>query len=174
VAPAAARDCGSDELAHFSYHALVAAAPFVPDEFAVPAGTRSELFTIEPLRLEHNESDYAAWSSSREHIKATPGFVGDETWVDLDLSLADNADAIGRHEKDFQDRGGFAYTVLDPADREVIGSVYVYPPRRDGHDADVRSWVRSDRAALDEPLHDLVRAWLAEAWPFRRPEYAER
>jgi hypothetical protein len=152
----------------------VAAARFVPDDFGVPAGTRGELFIIEPLRLEHNESDYAAWTSSREHIKATPGFVGDETWVDLDLSLADNADAISRHEKDFRDRSGFAYTVLDPATREVVGSVYVYPSRLNGHDADVRSWVRSDLAALDKPLHDLVRAWLEEAWPFHSPEYAQR
>jgi hypothetical protein len=152
----------------------VAVQQFVPDEFDIPAGTRNERFVIEPLRLEHNESDYDAWTSSREHIKATPGFVGDETWVDLDLSLEDNADAIARHEKDFRSRNGFAYTVLDGVSLAVIGSVYLYPPRRDEYDADVRSWVRADRADLDKPLHDLVRAWLAESWPFGRPEYAAR
>lgn len=56
----------------------------------------------------------------------------------------------------------------------MIGCVYIYPPRRDGYDVDVRSWVRADRADLDKPLHDVVRRWLAEAWPFRRPDYAER
>jgi hypothetical protein len=49
-----------------------------------------------------------------------------------------------------------------------------YPPRRSGYDADVRSRVRADRADLDKPLHDVVRGWLAEAWPFQKPDYAER
>ncbi|HEV2374445.1 MAG TPA: N-acetyltransferase [Streptosporangiaceae bacterium] len=129
---------------------------------------------LEPLDARHNESDYAAWTSSREHIKTTPGFIGDPAWLDLDMSLADNASAIGQHRKDFEARAGFAYTVLDPLTGEVIGCVYLYPPRRDGYDADVRSWVRADRADLDKPLHDLVRQWLAAAWPFRNPEYAAR
>ena len=30
------------------------------------------------------------------------------------------------------------------------------------------------RWGLDKPLHDLVRRWLAEAWPFEKPDYAER
>jgi hypothetical protein len=146
----------------------------IRDSFKVPAPAGSELFVLEPLDARHNESDYAAWTSSREHIKMTPGFVGDRTWVDLDLSLADNADAIRKHGRDFEARAGFAYTVLDPLTGEVIGSVYLYPPQQDGYDADVRSWVRADRAELDKPLYDLVRQWLADAWPFRNPEYAAR
>ena len=66
----------------------------VPADFAVPNGLATELFVLEPLDLKHNESDYAAWTSSVEHIKGTPGFGG-RTWLDLDLSLADNAADIG-------------------------------------------------------------------------------
>jgi hypothetical protein len=68
--------------------------PLVPAGFVVPAGLSAELFVLEPLDFKHNESDYAAWTSSIEHIKATPGFGG-RTWLDLDLSLADNAADIG-------------------------------------------------------------------------------
>jgi hypothetical protein len=64
--------------------------------------------------------------------------------------------------------------VLDPASGDVIGCVYFYPPRRGGYDVDVRSWVRADRAALDKPLNDLVCRWLADAWPFQKPDYAKR
>lgn len=64
--------------------------------------------------------------------------------------------------------------MLDPASGDVIGCVYLYPARRAGYDVDVRSWVRADHAALDKPLHDLARRWLAEAWPFGKPDYAER
>jgi hypothetical protein len=90
------------------------------------------------------------------------------------MSLEENAADLVKHARDFAGRTGFAYTVLDPASGDVIGCVYFYPPRRSGYDADVRSWVRADHAALDKPLHDLVRGWLAEAWQFQKPDYAGR
>jgi hypothetical protein len=40
--------------------------------------------------------------------------------------------------------------------------------------AEVRSWVRDNRADLDVPLHDAVSAWLREAWPFATIAYAPR
>jgi len=89
------------------------------------------------------------------------------------MSLTENAADLARHARDFADRTGFAYTVLDPASRDVIGCIYFYPPLRDGYDVDVRSWVRADRAELDKPLYDLVGRWLAESWPFQKPDYAE-
>jgi hypothetical protein len=149
------------------------AQPLVPEGFVVPAGLSTELFVLEPLDFKHNESDYAAWTSSIEHIKATPGFGG-RTWLDLGLSLADNAADIGKHVTQFADRTRFAYTVLDPATAEVIGCLYIGAPVRDGYDADVRSWTRADRAHLDKPLHDAVTRWLSRVWPFRQPDYAAR
>ena len=148
-------------------------AALVPADFAVPAGFRHELFAVEPLAARHNESDHAAWTSSIDHIKASPGFGGRD-WPGGPRSLTENAGDIAQHARDFADRTGFAYTVLDPACGEVIGCVYFYPPRRDGYDVDVRSWVRADRAELDKPLYDAVQTWLAEAWPFGEPDYAAR
>jgi hypothetical protein len=147
-------------------------SPLVPEDFAVPAGLRSELFVLEPLGVQHNVADHAAWTSSIEHIKATPGFAG-LAWP-KPMSLEDNAADLVNHAQDFAGRTGFTYTVLDPASRDVIGCVYLYPPRRSGYDVDVRSWVRADHAELDKPLHDLVRQWLAGEWPFRKPDYAKR
>jgi hypothetical protein len=147
--------------------------PLVPENFAVPAGISSDLFILEPLGVRHNESDYAAWTSSIEHIRATPGFAG-RTWPDPDMPLATNLADLDQHAKDFAGRTGFTYTVLDPASGEVIGCLYLYPSRRAGCDVDVRSWVRADHAGLDKPLYDAVRRWLTEAWPFRAPDYAER
>ena len=89
------------------------------------------------------------------------------------MSLEENAADLARHARDFADRSGFAYTVLDPVSGDVIGCIYFYPPQRDGYDVDVRSWVRADRAELDRSLYDLVSGWLAESWPFQRPDYAE-
>jgi hypothetical protein len=145
--------------------------PLVPEDFEVPEGLRTETFLLEPLDVRHNASDHAAWTSSIEHIRATPGYP-DGRWP-RPMTLEENAADLARHARDFANRTGFTYTVLDPASGEVIGCVYLYPGR-DGYDADVRSWVRADRAALDRPLYDVIRRWLAEKWPFSRPDYAER
>jgi hypothetical protein len=145
---------------------------FVPAGFAPPTGLETERFRLEPLRPEHNERDHAAWSSSIEHIRSTPGFA-ESSWP-APMTLAENLADLERHARDFEAREGFTYTVLD-READVVGCVYVYPAADGLHDADVRSWVRASRAELDEPLWHAVSGWLAgREWPFRRPLYADR
>jgi hypothetical protein len=64
--------------------------------------------------------------------------------------------------------------VLDPADRDVIGCVYIYPLRDTDDGAIVKSWVRRSHAHLDIPLWRAVGEWLASDWPFTSVEYAPR
>jgi hypothetical protein len=153
---------------------------FVPADFAVPGGLTDGEFRLEPLGPEHNAADYAAWTASIGHIRATPGFAG-HSWPH-EMSLAENLDDLERHARDFAGRRGFTYTVLSTSTGETIGCVYIYPPRdkspdrpsADGQHAAVSSWVRADRAALDPELYHAVRAWLERDWPFRSIEYASR
>jgi hypothetical protein len=153
---------------------------FVPVDFAVPDGLIAEGFRLEPLGPQHNASDYAAWTAGISHIQATPGFAG-RGWPH-EMSLAENLHDLERHAQDFAERSGFTYTVLSTGTGEVIGCVYIYPPRGESqggasavdHDAAVSSWVRVDRAELDPVLYHAVRAWLEGAWPFHSIEYAPR
>ena len=127
-----------------------------------------------PLGPEHNEADHAAWGASIEHIRATPGFRGHD-WPPVEgMSLEENRSDLERHADDYARRTGFTYTVLAPDCDEVIGCVYIYPSRDERFDADVRSWVRADRAGLDAGLHAAVSRWLAQEWPFAAVDYAER
>ena len=146
--------------------------PFVPPEFVVPLSLETPQFRLEPLGPQHNEPDYAAWSSSLEHIRSTPGYP-DGRWPD-DRSIDDNLRDLRRHADDFENRRGFTYTVLDPATADVIGCVYIYPDREDPKRASVQSWVRASRAELDIPLWHAVSGWLETAWPFERVAYDER
>ena len=143
---------------------------FVPDDFEPPLELVAEHFLLEPLGPEHNEDDYEAWSSSIEHIRATPGYA-DGRWP-RPMTLDENRADLERHARDFAARSGFTYTVLDPSDRGVIGCVYIYPDRDGVADAAVNSWVRATRADCDAALRELVSRWLAEAWPFERISYA--
>jgi len=146
--------------------------PFVPADFAVPPVLVTDRFRLEPLGPQHNDADYEAWTSSVEHIRATPGWETD-TWPD-DRSPEANLRDLQRHAGDFEQRRGFTYTVLDPATGDVIGCVYIYPDTSGERDARVHSWVRASRSELDVELWRAVTNWLAEAWPFRRVAYAER
>jgi hypothetical protein len=152
---------------------------FVPSDFAVPDGLIAGEFRLAPLGPQHNEADYAAWTASIDHIRATPGFP-DGSWPH-EMSLNDNLRDLERHAEDFAERRGFTYTVLSTSTGDVIGCVYIYPTRShepgeaDGRgNASVQSWVRADRAALDPVLYDAVLAWVEHDWPFDSIEYAAR
>ena len=145
---------------------------FVPDDFDVPTALVADDFVLRPLGPEHTEADYEAWTSSIDHIKRTPGFVG-RRWPDPALTLEENRRDCAMHARHFAERVGFTYTVLTPGEDDVIGCVYIYPAERAGG-AQVRSWVRESHSALDRPLHEAIRRWLAEAWPFTDVDDAAR
>ncbi len=154
--------------------------PFVPDDFAAPDGLIVGEFRLAPLGPQHNEADYAAWTASIDHIRATPGFP-DGSWP-REMSLSDNLRDLERHAQDFADRRGFTYTVLSTGNGDVIGCVYIYPAGgrepggggAAGQRAAVQSWVRADCAALDPVLYDAVLGWVERDWPFDSIEYAPR
>jgi hypothetical protein len=152
---------------------------FVPEDFAVPDGLVAADFRLAPLGPQHNEADYAAWTTSIDHIRNTPGFP-DGTWPH-EMPLSDNLRDLEQHARDFAQRRGFTYTVLSTSTGDVIGCVYIYPAKgqepgggKGGRRALVQSWVRADCAALDPVLHDAVLAWLERDWPFDSIEYAPR
>jgi RimJ/RimL family protein N-acetyltransferase len=145
---------------------------FVPPGFDVPRRLETPHFVLEPLGPEHNDQDYDAWTSSMEHIHATPGWENSR-WP-REMTSEENRKDLQRHADDFRHRRGFTYTVLDPDSSEVIGCVYIYPLPGGELDARVLSWVRASHAELDVPLWRAVSTWLASDWPFAGVDYAPR
>ena len=148
---------------------------FVPVGFEPPTSLVTDRFWLEPLGPQHNEADHAAWTSSIEHIRATPGYP-DGNWPPLGgMSLGANLSDLERHAADFAASRGFTFTVLDPSNHDVvIGCVYLYPGTSATHDVVVQSWVRADSAHLDVPLADAVAKWLAADWPWERVDRCGR
>lgn len=121
---------------------------------------------LEALGPQHNERDHVAWMSSVDHIRATPGFEpgGTDAWP-VPMTLERNLADLQMHAAEFAAGQAYAYSVIDPVSDDVIGCVYVDPDESTQDDgsgprATVRSWVRVDRAELDEPLASAVAAWL--------------
>lgn len=153
------------------------APPFVPDGWPLPVAPATERLRLEPLGPQHHERDHAAWSSSIDHIRATPGFRpevwGGDAWP-YPMPPEENLADLEQHAREFAAREAFAYTVLDPVTDDVIGCVYVDPDDGVEAGAMARCWVRATHADLDGELVATVRQWLATEWPFRTVRFPER
>ena len=146
--------------------------PFVPTEFVVPNEFATANFTLRMLSIDDVEKDFEAVTSSAERVsKLWP----DSGWP-AGLTLRQNLIDLGWHEKEFQNRTSFAYTMVSPDESQVLGCVYFYPTEKAEYDAEVFLWVRESEAAtdLDEELFEAVQRWLATDWPFHRPAYPGR
>ena len=152
---------------------------FVPADFTAPDGLTTGEFRLEPLGPQHNTADYAAWTASTGHIRATPGFPWGG-WPHQ-MSLADNLGDLQRHAQDFTARCGFTYTVLSTATGEVIGCVYNYPPRDQGPDHPQAGGMRPSGPGYARTMRRWTRCsttpsapWLDRDWAFRSIQYAPR
>ena len=145
---------------------------FVPMEFAVPGELSTAIFTLRMLSIDDAEKDFEAVTSSAERLsKVWP----DSGWP-AGLTLRQNLIDLGWHEKEFQNRTSFAYTMMTLDESQVLGCVYFYPTDKAGYDAEVFLWVRESEAAtdLDTKLFEIVQQWLASDWPFENPAYPGR
>ncbi|MBT8063676.1 MAG: GNAT family N-acetyltransferase, partial [Gammaproteobacteria bacterium] len=89
------------------------------------------------------------------------------------LTLEQNLIDLGWHQKEFQRRRSFAYTVVSPDESRVLGCVYIYPTRKAGYDAEVYLWARQSALAsgLETELAQSVKQWLGENWPFKNAAF---
>ncbi len=151
--------------------------PFLPKTFEVPPAPATDEFLLTPLRVDHVVLDFEAVMVSRQRLWAL--FGEPWGWPRADLSLMQDLIDLGWHQKEFQLRRAFAWAVLAPDERTVLGCCYVDPPEADdpdGADAVAWYWVRSDRieSGLEERVGAVFRDWLQARWPFQRVAFPGR
>jgi RimJ/RimL family protein N-acetyltransferase len=148
----------------------------------VPDELRTEQFTLRPITADDAERDYAALMETRELLRLWE----QSTWPADDFTVeANREDLVGLETRHGEGRA-FTYTVVDPADTEALGCVYVFPitanfltkatvtPTGDRHwsdvDAVVYFWMRTSamRDGLEASLLDALRAWFREVWKTER------
>jgi hypothetical protein len=146
--------------------------PFVPRDFEVPAQLETSEFRLRMLTIHDVVKDYDAVITSVEHLRTIwPG----GTWPE-GLTLEQNLIDLGWHQKEFQTRRSFAYTVVSLSEEIVKGCVYIEPTRKAGYDAEVYLWARQSELAdgLEDRLYDAVRKWIAGDWPFEKVAFPGR
>lgn len=125
--------------------------PLVPAKFVVPEKLETSEFRLRVLTVHDVVKDYEAVMTSVPHLKTI--FPG-SAWPD-GLTLEQNLTDLGWHQKEFQSRRSFAYTVVTLDETRVIGCVYINPTRKRGYDASVSLWARASElpSGLEDRLY---------------------
>ena len=137
--------------------------PFVPPKFPVPQTLETTEFQLRMLSVNDVVKDYDAVMTSVEHCKTIWGGKWPEG-----LTLEQNLIDLGWHQKEFQTRRSFAYTVVHPSEAKVLGCAYILPTRKHGYDAEVYLWARQSEltGGMEERLFLAIKDWLKSGWPF--------
>lgn len=138
----------------------------LPKHLQIPAGLETDDFRLRMLTVNDVVKDYEAVMTSREHLQGL--FGPQNTWPAADLSLEQDLIDLGWHQKEFQNRTSFAYTVMNLAETRCLGCLYIYPAKPADYDAQVILWVRQSELAsgLETRLLAAVKQWIAQDWPF--------
>ncbi|HEX5165799.1 MAG TPA: hypothetical protein VFV93_10420 [Thermomicrobiales bacterium] len=157
----------------------------LPEHAAIPVEWRTQDLWLRVLRPDVTELDFAALMESRERLR----LWSDSTWPSDDFTLQENERDLIEHEREWEDREAFAYTVLNSDGRRCEGCVYVTPfassMRHRGYDpiaqgtpfaedaAAVSFWVRDSALArdLDRQLLAGLREWFQTEWPLSQVIY---
>jgi hypothetical protein len=149
---------------------------FYPGDARVPEVLRTDEFLVRPLRATDVQLDYDAVISSRAELLLGSG----GTWPREGFTLEENLADLQRHEQEHRDRVAFTYTIMNPAETECLGCIYIGPLERLlGHEggsgeylsestAYVSFWVRKTQLAdhLDRRLLQALIPWFQNEWAF--------
>ncbi|HEY6149421.1 MAG TPA: hypothetical protein VIW19_02790 [Gaiellaceae bacterium] len=138
----------------------------VPDDFVVPAVLEHERFRLRMLTVDDVVKDFDAICNRVDHEGSPrPPFVE---------SVAENLIDLGWHQREFQLRRSFAYTIVAPDESRVLGCAYIDPSET--HDARVWMWVRSQawEEGLDPLVEAVLRDWVEREWPFENVDWGKR
>lgn len=149
----------------------------IPESFQVPQQLTHSKFIARKLCASDTYLDYIAVMSSIDLIRKTRG----GSWPTQDLSFEEDMIDLAWHQREFEHRSSFAYTVMNPDETECLGCFYLYPAGFRGEadkeaDVDVSFWVT--QSAYDHGLYDdlykAIKEWLDEKWPFKYPHWSNK
>lgn len=148
--------------------------PFITADFKIPETFQNEHFRIRMLTVNDVVKDYDAVMSSIDHLQGV--FGPNSKWPSKNLSFEQDLIDLGWHQKEFQIRSSFTYTVVSLDESKVVGCLYIFPTKKGDYNASITMWVRASEVdnGLDSILFDSVKKWISEEWPFKKVAYPGR
>ena len=125
---------------------------------------------LRPIRGDDVGIDYPAVMGSRASLWARYGEAWG--WPPATMTVEQDREDLLRHEQEIAAQETFNYAVLDAAESELLGCVYIDPPEDGspaGTDAVVSWWLVDAMAGsdLERALAEALPAWLHDVWGFR-------
>lgn len=152
---------------------------FVSKKFKPPI-LRKRSYIARKLKASDVDLDYEAVMSSIDIIRQTRG----GKWPTPKLTLEKNLSDLSRHQKEFEEKKAFAYTVMSSDETECLGCIYFYSPQ--SHMSSVKSdfsaevniswWVTQkmyDQGFYDQLSLD-IKNWVENEWPFKTVAYVNK
>jgi len=148
--------------------------PLIPVEFVIPEKLETDRFRLRILTVNDVVKDYDAVMTSIDHLQGV--FGEGSKWPSYDLTLEQDLIDLGWHQKEFQRRSSFAYTVMALDESQCLGCMYIFPSGEDGYEVDIYCWVRKSELGkgLDEVLFSAIEEWIAKEWPFQKVRFPGR
>ncbi len=148
---------------------------FYPAGASIPDELRTNEFILRPLLASDVELDYAAVMGSKEMLRRW----SQSHWPADDFTLAGNLKDLQRHEQEHIEGQAFTFTIMNPAEDECLGCVYLEPlasnlqdshpcGESNRHVTNIGYWVRTSYATtgLDKRVLKALLKWFEEAWAF--------
>ncbi|MEI6462856.1 MAG: hypothetical protein WCO33_04295 [bacterium] len=153
---------------------------FVPKDFKVPE-LRKDKYIARKLCARDVYLDYFAVMSSIDTIHKTRG----GSWPTPDLNIEEDLIDLSWHQREFESKTSFAFTIMNITETECLGCIYFYPPRScmnsaqsndTNHDVEVSWWVTAK--AYKEGLYEIVskdiKIWVKEDWPMKNVKFTNK
>lgn len=152
----------------------------VPKSFDVPERLETEDFLIRKLQASDVYLDYIAVMSSIDIIKKVRG----GSWPTKDLTVEDDLIDLSWHQREFEFKSSFAFTVMNKDESKCLGCVYFYPPRSEMSSAksdenaevSISMWVIQEAydKGLYPKLFHTIKHWVEKDWPFTKVAWVNK
>lgn len=148
---------------------------WLPEDFSHPTTLPvMDGYHLRPIREADTEIDYPAVMGSRARLWTIYGTAW--AWPPATMTVEEDRADLARHEREIAAHESFNYALLNLAETELFGCVYIDPPQKTGADAEISWWVVDTHVGtpLEDALGIVVPRWITRVWPFSRPRYVGR
>lgn len=155
------------------------AVMWVPANFEPPF-LEKETYRARKLTARDTKLDFKAVMSSIDIIHKTRG----GKWPTEDLTLEEDRIDLSWHQREFEFKTSFAFTVMNKDETECLGCIYFYPPiavmsdaaSKDDVNVSISWWVT--QKMYDQGFYDIlskdIKEWVESKWPFKKVFWANK
>lgn len=149
---------------------------FIPEDFQPPA-LITDTYIARKLCAKDVYLDYIAVMSSIDTIHK----VRNSNWPKPTLTIEDDLIDLSWHQREFEFRSSFAYTVMNKEETKCLGCIYLYPTDEkvndnEKYDVEISWWVTTESygEGFYEVLSQDIKHWIEQKWPFKKVYWSNR